>query len=225
MFQRAGDAKSVLCMPIFNKEQEAIGQSNILFLFHMFEIESLWCCCCTGVVKLTNKLNNTPFDASDEEVFQVGLAYLTSRLDFWLASWLAVLLLVSVPVYISYLYIHVHVRPFSHIHTSLSTFLPMWKVFSVFCGLTMHSVMNYEKILKANARQKVALEVLSFHAASSPEEAERVMVRCIYVICAGCMPCFVAYICLALNFTCNSDVSYNIEDTQAHGISVGIILL
>ena len=36
----------------------------------------------TGVVKLTNKLNNTPFDASDEEVFQVGLAYLTSRLVF-----------------------------------------------------------------------------------------------------------------------------------------------
>ena len=43
----------------------------------------------------------------------------------------------------------------------------------------MHSVINYEKILKANARQKVALEVLSFHASSSPEEAERVMVRCV----------------------------------------------
>ena len=50
------------------------------------EIESLWCGCCTGVVKLTNKLNNTPFDASDEEVFQVGLAYLTSRLDFLVSS-------------------------------------------------------------------------------------------------------------------------------------------
>ena len=54
----------------------------------------------------------------------------------------------------------------------------MWglKVFAVFCGLAMHSVMNYEKILKANARQKVALEVLSFHASSSPEETERIMV-------------------------------------------------
>ena len=50
----------------------------------------------------------------------------------------------------------------------------MWglKVFAVFCGL----VMNHEKILKANARQKVALEVLSFHASSSPEETERIMV-------------------------------------------------
>ena len=41
----------------------------------------------------------------------------------------------------------------------------------------MHNVMNYEEILKANARQKVALEVLSFHASSSHEEAERIMVR------------------------------------------------
>ena len=51
------------------------------------------------------------------------------------------------------------------------------KVFAVFCGLAMHSVMNYEKILKAHARQKVALEVLSFHASAPIEEAERVMVR------------------------------------------------
>lgn len=41
----------------------------------------------------------------------------------------------------------------------------------------MHSVMNYEAIAKANARQRVALEVLSFHASSSSEEAERVMVK------------------------------------------------
>ena len=48
----------------------------------------------------------------------------------------------------------------------------------MFCGLSMHSVMNYEKLLKANARQKVALEVLSFHASSPLEEAERLMVSC-----------------------------------------------
>lgn len=51
------------------------------------------------------------------------------------------------------------------------------KVFAVFCGLAIHSVMNYEKILKANARQKVALEVLSFHASASPDETEKIMVR------------------------------------------------
>ena len=58
------------------------------------------------------------------------------------------------------------------------------KVFAVFCGLTMHSVMNYEKLLKANARQKVALEVLSFHASSSLEETERIMVRTTIVLVA-----------------------------------------
>ena len=50
------------------------------------------------------------------------------------------------------------------------------KVYAVFCGLSMHNVMNYERLLKANARQKVALEVLSFHASSPAEEADRVMV-------------------------------------------------
>ena len=47
----------------------------------------------------------------------------------------------------------------------------------MFCGLSMHSVMNYERLLKANARQKVALEVLSFHATSTLEDVERLMVR------------------------------------------------
>ena len=47
----------------------------------------------------------------------------------------------------------------------------------MFCGLSMHSVMNYERLVKANARQKVALEALSYHATSTLEEAERLMVR------------------------------------------------
>lgn len=47
----------------------------------------------------------------------------------------------------------------------------------------MHSVMNYEAIAKANARQRVALEVLSFHASSSSEEAERVMVKVTLHMC------------------------------------------
>lgn len=33
------------------------------------------------------------------------------------------------------------------------------QVFATFCGLGIHSVMNYETILKANAKQSVALEV------------------------------------------------------------------
>ena len=34
------------------------------------------------------------------------------------------------------------------------------QVFSTFCGLGIHNVINYEKILKANAKQMVALEVI-----------------------------------------------------------------
>ena len=33
------------------------------------------------------------------------------------------------------------------------------QVFATFCGLGIHSVMNYEAILKSNAKQSVALEV------------------------------------------------------------------
>ena len=63
-------------MPIFNKEQEVIGQS-IIFTCTFSHAPLISLDHGTGVVKLTNKLNNTPFDASDEEVFQVGIkAYL-----------------------------------------------------------------------------------------------------------------------------------------------------
>lgn len=34
-----------------------------------------------------------------------------------------------------------------------------FEVFVTFCGLGIHNVLNYEKILLANAKQSVALEV------------------------------------------------------------------
>ena len=61
---------------------------------------SLWCH--IGVVKMDNKLNGLPFNASEQETFEV---------------------------------------------------------FVTFCGLGIHNVLNYEKILLANAKQSVALEV------------------------------------------------------------------
>ena len=71
------------------------------------------------------------------------------------------------------MYVCMHVRVY---YLFVCIIVMCSKVFAVFCGLTMHSVMNYEKIVKANVRQKVALEVLSFHASSSVQEAEGVMV-------------------------------------------------
>ena len=80
-------------MPIFNNSGKVIG--IVICALHM----NFWC---PGVVKMDNKLNGLPFNASDQDSF---------------------------------------------------------KVFAAFCGLGIHNVMNYEKILLANARQSVALEV------------------------------------------------------------------
>lgn len=52
-----------------------------------------------------------------------------------------------------------------------------FKVFAAFCGLGLHNVMNYEKVSLANARQSVALEVLSYHASASFDETSRLMVQ------------------------------------------------
>ncbi len=51
------------------------------------------------------------------------------------------------------------------------------QVFATFCGLGIQSVMGYENLLKANAKQSVALEMLSYHASATAEEAQKLMVR------------------------------------------------
>lgn len=51
------------------------------------------------------------------------------------------------------------------------------QVFATFCGLGLHNVMMYEEIAKANARNKVAFDVLTYHASSNLDEAHRLMVR------------------------------------------------
>uniref|UniRef100_T1KKV2 Phosphodiesterase n=1 Tax=Tetranychus urticae TaxID=32264 RepID=T1KKV2_TETUR len=45
------------------------------------------------------------------------------------------------------------------------------EAFSIFCGLGIHKTQMYEKAVKLMAKQKVALEVLSYHASSTIEEA------------------------------------------------------
>ncbi|XP_017472335.1 PREDICTED: cGMP-specific 3',5'-cyclic phosphodiesterase-like [Rhagoletis zephyria] len=47
--------------------------------------------------------------------------------------------------------------------------------FSIFIGLGIHNCMMYERALKLNARQKVALEVLAYHASSTIEETVEFM--------------------------------------------------
>ncbi|XP_054168648.1 cGMP-specific 3',5'-cyclic phosphodiesterase-like [Oppia nitens] len=49
------------------------------------------------------------------------------------------------------------------------------EAFSIFCGFGIHNSCLYEKALKLTAKQKVALEVLSYHASASIEETDKLM--------------------------------------------------
>ncbi|KAH9491526.1 cGMP-specific 3',5'-cyclic phosphodiesterase [Bulinus truncatus] len=51
------------------------------------------------------------------------------------------------------------------------------EAFSIFTGLGIHNCQMYENACQLMAKQSVALEVLSYHATASKEEAERIMVE------------------------------------------------
>ncbi|XP_022100525.1 dual 3',5'-cyclic-AMP and -GMP phosphodiesterase 11A-like [Acanthaster planci] len=48
----------------------------------------------------------------------------------------------------------------------------LFEAFTIFCGLGINNTLMYNEIAKAMARQKVALEVLSYHACSTSREVE-----------------------------------------------------
>ncbi|XP_063889231.1 dual 3',5'-cyclic-AMP and -GMP phosphodiesterase 11A-like isoform X3 [Scylla paramamosain] len=86
----AGNVRSMLAMPIRNRNFQIIG-----------------------VAKIINKLNGQPFDENDEQLFEA---------------------------------------------------------FTIFCGLGINNTLMYNELEKAMARQKVAIEVLSYHATASADE-------------------------------------------------------
>lgn len=49
------------------------------------------------------------------------------------------------------------------------------EAFSIFCGLGIYNTQMYENAIKLMAKQKVALEVLSYHASSSVDETKKLM--------------------------------------------------
>lgn len=85
--------KTILCMPIQNSNGEILG-----------------------VVQLLNKMDNTPFNPNDENLFEA---------------------------------------------------------FAIFCGMAIHNTSVYEDVQKAMAKQRVAFEILSYHATASPEEVTK----------------------------------------------------
>uniref|UniRef100_T1JG26 Phosphodiesterase n=1 Tax=Strigamia maritima TaxID=126957 RepID=T1JG26_STRMM len=88
-----GTVKSLLCMPIRNRDFQIIG-----------------------VAKIINKLNGQPFDENDEQLFEA---------------------------------------------------------FTIFCGLGINNTMMFNEMEKAMAKQRVAIEVLSYHATIHPKEIEK----------------------------------------------------
>ncbi|EEB10808.1 cAMP/cGMP cyclic nucleotide phosphodiesterase, putative [Pediculus humanus corporis] len=49
----------------------------------------------------------------------------------------------------------------------------IFEAFAIFCGLGIHNTQMYENACKLMAKQKVALECLSYHASASVEDTER----------------------------------------------------
>lgn len=56
------------------------------------------------------------------------------------------------------------------------------EAFAIFCGMGIHNTHMYEKAIVAMAKQSVTLEVLSYHASASTDDALRLMVTFIAVI-------------------------------------------
>ncbi len=50
------------------------------------------------------------------------------------------------------------------------------EAFAIFCGMGIHNTNMYEKAIVAMAKQSVTLEVLSYHASASMDDAGRLRV-------------------------------------------------
>nr|XP_032518628.1 dual 3',5'-cyclic-AMP and -GMP phosphodiesterase 11-like isoform X3 [Danaus plexippus plexippus]XP_032518629.1 dual 3',5'-cyclic-AMP and -GMP phosphodiesterase 11-like isoform X3 [Danaus plexippus plexippus]XP_032518630.1 dual 3',5'-cyclic-AMP and -GMP phosphodiesterase 11-like isoform X3 [Danaus plexippus plexippus]XP_032518631.1 dual 3',5'-cyclic-AMP and -GMP phosphodiesterase 11-like isoform X3 [Danaus plexippus plexippus]XP_032518633.1 dual 3',5'-cyclic-AMP and -GMP phosphodiesterase 11- len=51
------------------------------------------------------------------------------------------------------------------------------EAFAIFCGMGIHNTHMYEKAITAMAKQSVTLDVLSYHASASIDDAQRLRVR------------------------------------------------
>lgn len=50
------------------------------------------------------------------------------------------------------------------------------EAFAIFCGMGIHNTHMYEKAIVAMAKQSVTLEVLSYHASATVDDAGRLKV-------------------------------------------------
>ena len=51
--------------------------------------------------------------------------------------------------------------------------IALFEAFAIFCGIGIHNTKMYEGACKLMAKQKVALDCLSYHAAASDDDTDR----------------------------------------------------
>lgn len=51
------------------------------------------------------------------------------------------------------------------------------EAFAIFCGMGIHNTYMYERAIVAIAKQNVTLEVLSYHATATLQDAQKLRVR------------------------------------------------
>jgi len=57
----------------------------------------------------------------------------------------------------------------------------MLKAFAIFCGMGISNTHMYEQVVKAMARQSIALDILTYHTSASVEEVQRLKVPSHYL--------------------------------------------
>ena len=52
----------------------------------------------------------------------------------------------------------------------------VFQAFAIFCGMGINNSRMYEQVVKAMARQSIALDILAYHTSASVEEVQRLKV-------------------------------------------------
>lgn len=87
----------------------------------------------------------------------------------------------------------------------------LFEAFAIFCGLGINNTQTYETVMKAMAKQRIALECLSYHASAPADEAQRLKTMVI--------PSTYAYNLLDFSF---SDFGLDDDDTLKASIRMFI---
>lgn len=53
--------------------------------------------------------------------------------------------------------------------------------FALFCGMAIHNTQTYEEVSKLSAKQKVAIECLSYHSRANEEDVEQLELSLIHI--------------------------------------------